>query len=289
MGGALSGLLRLLRYRFLLFAGLLPYALGSSAAFHAERRFDAGLFLVGLGGILLVLVGVEAFNEYFDWRAGTDRVFQLEPVPVTVRTFQVGVIAFSGALLVATLLALRCGMPIIAFSLAGFVGAFLYLGPPLRLAYRGYGEITIACCYGPLMTLGSYYVQTRRIDVLPLLVSLIPGLLLFGIAVLNEIPDYFQDRLVGKRNICVRVGQASTVRLYACVVTVAHVILLAALLSGTLPPLAWAAFVCLPLTWRSTAVAMRASGTPRQLLPAIRLAILQYTGVLLVLIAGCAL
>ncbi|MDP2933798.1 MAG: hypothetical protein Q8N81_06770, partial [bacterium] len=75
----MGGIVQLIRYRFLLLAGLLPYCLGASVAYNDTRRFDAGLFSLGFTGLFFVLAGVEAFNEYFDWQYGTDRVFQLDP------------------------------------------------------------------------------------------------------------------------------------------------------------------------------------------------------------------
>ncbi len=65
----------LVRYRFFLYAGLLPYLLGAAWAFAVEGQFDAAMFWSGLGGVVLAVVGVEAFNEYFDAKMGTDRVF----------------------------------------------------------------------------------------------------------------------------------------------------------------------------------------------------------------------
>ena len=88
--GRLGWLIKLIRYRFLLVAGLLPYALGTALAFHVHQTFDLYFFLVGLLGLFFALLGVEAFNEYFDWQLGTDRVFQLHPKPVTKRTFFLG-------------------------------------------------------------------------------------------------------------------------------------------------------------------------------------------------------
>ena len=197
----------LVRYRFLLFAGLLPYVLGAAIAFYSDGQFSLLLFFIGLISLLFVLIGVEAFNEFFDWRMGTDRVFQLNPKPVTNSTFFIGIAAFFVALIGAIFLTLESGVMVIILSFIGFFAAFSYLGPPLKLAYRGSGEIVIALSYGPFMMLGSYYIQTQRMDFTPLFVSIIPALLLFGISILNEVPDYLQDRLVGKRNICVRVGQ----------------------------------------------------------------------------------
>ena len=73
--------LGMVRYRFFLYAGLLPYLLGAAWAFGIAGRFDAALFWSGLGGVVLSVVGVEAFNEYFDARMGTDRVFNPVDLP----------------------------------------------------------------------------------------------------------------------------------------------------------------------------------------------------------------
>src|SRR6185295_404271 len=58
-------ILSLVRYRFFLYAGLLPYLLGAAWAYAVEGAFDAPAFWCGLAGVVLSVVGVEAFNEYF--------------------------------------------------------------------------------------------------------------------------------------------------------------------------------------------------------------------------------
>src|SRR5262249_51843758 len=86
----------LVRYRFFLYAGLLPYLLGAAWARGMEREFHAGVFWLGFLGIFLSVVGVESFNEYFDARMGTDRVFNPsddEYIPEWM--FWVGVAAFA--------------------------------------------------------------------------------------------------------------------------------------------------------------------------------------------------
>jgi 1,4-dihydroxy-2-naphthoate octaprenyltransferase len=76
----------MVRYRFFLYAGLLPYLLGAAWAYSIAGRFDAALFVSGFLGVVLAVIGVEAFNEYFDARMGTDRVSipDLPPIPVAV-------------------------------------------------------------------------------------------------------------------------------------------------------------------------------------------------------------
>ncbi len=70
--------IKLIRYRFFLFAGLLPYFLGQAVAFNVRGEVNWIHFWLGFLGILFVLVAVELFNEYFDAKEGGDRIFSQE-------------------------------------------------------------------------------------------------------------------------------------------------------------------------------------------------------------------
>ena len=286
MERAFFSLIKLIRYRFLLIAGLFPYGLGTAIAFYVGKRFSLSLFLMGFLITLLALIGVEAFNEYFDWRNGTDRVFQLNPAPVTLTTFLVGITSFLIALIVTILLIKRLGLPILIFYVIGFLSALFYLAPPVKLSYRGLGETVIALSYGPLLVLASYYIQTKRIDVLPLFASMIPASQLFLIAILNQVPDYLQDRLVGKRNICVRIGKKNVLRLYGAITVFFYLIILIGLFSGKFPRLAWLAFTCLPFSLISYAIGMQTYDNPRRFVPTIRYMVINYIIVLGLFITG---
>ncbi|MBV8400192.1 MAG: hypothetical protein JOZ17_15845, partial [Acetobacteraceae bacterium] len=74
-------MLSLVRYRFFLYAGLLPYLLGAAWAWRVTGTVHGATFWSGLGGVVLAVIGVEAFNEYFDARMGTDRVFNPDDLP----------------------------------------------------------------------------------------------------------------------------------------------------------------------------------------------------------------
>lgn len=267
---ALIDLLHLIRYRFLLFAGLLPYCLGAAIAYRSVPAFDIKLFLIGLVGIFFTLVGVEAFNEYFDWVLGSDRVFQPDPKPVTKKKFYIGAAAFTIAFLFAVYLTLRVGAGIAVFAVAGFVAAAGYLGPPLRFAYRGLGEAVIALSYGPAMVLGSYYLQTGQAALLPTVVSAIPAVFLFSIAIINEVPDFLQDSLVGKRNICVRNGRERTVVIYGTMSVVLYITLTLMALAGLLPGACLLILLTLPLAWRNYSIARTKFDIPQEMLGAIR-------------------
>jgi 1,4-dihydroxy-2-naphthoate polyprenyltransferase len=261
----------LVRYRFFLYAGLLPYLLGAAWAYGIERRIDLPLFWSGLAGVVLAVIGVEAFNEYFDSRMGTDRVFNSEDLPpMSDSVLWLGVAAFAGALGVGIYLTIRDGWPILAFAVLGGMAAIFYVAPPIRWAYRGLGETVIALSYGPWMVLGSLYLHTREASLGALCASLVPGFLIMALAVVNAIPDFHQDRLVGKRNLVVRLGRRRGVALYLALAGAGLATVPVGVAAGVFPVSCLATLLALPLLVASGRHALRTYETPRAFVPAIR-------------------
>jgi len=271
LGHRLTRVFTLVRYRFFLFAGLLPYLLGAAWASGMAGTFNVAMFWSGLGGVVLAVIGVEAYNEYFDARMGTDRVFNPHDVPpVTDAVFWIGTAAFAAALAVGVYLTARVGWPVLAFALLGGAAAIFYEAPPIRWSYRGLGEAVIALAYGPWMVLGSLYLHSRDISWCALLASLVPGLLIMALAVVNAIPDFHQDRLVGKRNLVVRLGRERAVWLYLTLAASGLSVVAAGVMLGALPAACLAALLALPLLIASGRCAVRTFETPRQFVPAMR-------------------
>ncbi|HVA67218.1 MAG TPA: prenyltransferase [Elusimicrobiota bacterium] len=279
-----SKLASLVRYRFFLYAGLLPYLLGAAWAYGVERQFNAGIFWLGFLGIFLSVVGVESFNEYFDARMGTDRVFNPsddEYIPEWM--FWLGVGAFAVAATIGFYLAWKGGWPIAVYTLLGGLAAIFYVGPPIRWVYRGLGETAIGLSYGPWMTLGSLELYTHRFSWPALAASLVPGFLITGLAVVNEIPDFYQDRLVGKRNLVVRLGRRNGVFLYAGFAALGLLTPCVGAWAGIFPrwtPLA--ALAGFPLLILSVKHALKTWDSPRNFIPAIKYVVLCYLAATLV-------
>ena len=263
--------LSLVRYRFFLYAGLLPYLLGAAWAYAVEGAFDTAAFWSGLAGVVLSVVGVEAFNEYFDAQMGTDRVFNPEDLPpMSAWVLWLGVAGFAGALAVGVYLTYHGGWPILAFAFLGGLAAIFYVAPPIRWAYRGLGETVIALSYGPWMVLGSLYLHTGRFSWGALWASLVPGLLIMALAVVNAIPDYHQDRLVGQRNLVVRLGRERGVWLYLGLAAAGIGVAIAGVIAGAFPVACLAVAAALPLLVSSGRKAVRTYTSPREFVPAIR-------------------
>jgi 1,4-dihydroxy-2-naphthoate octaprenyltransferase len=276
-GQRLWRIFSLIRYRFFLFAGLLPYLLGAAWAFAFSALFDATLFWMGLGGVALSVVGVEAFNEYFDARMGTDRIFNPADVPpIALAVFWIGVAAFAAALSVGAYLAWRVGWPVIVFALLGGAAAIFYEAPPIRWVYRGLGELMIGLAYGPWMVLGSAYLHTHTLSWGLALASLVPAGLIMALAVVNAIPDFHQDRLVGKRNLVQRVGRERAVALYVGLAAAALAVIPLGMLVAGFPVGSLAALLAIPFVAASGLHARAHASTPRQFLPAMRRMVIAY-------------
>ncbi|MFZ3323493.1 MAG: prenyltransferase [Usitatibacter sp.] len=289
--GALSSplvrVVSLVRYRFFLYAGLLPYLLGAAWAYAIAGRFDPPAFWSGLFGVVLSVIGVEAFNEYFDARMGTDRVFnpaELPPIPVAI--FWLGTVAFACALAMGVYLTVRGGWPILAFAVLGGAAAIFYEAPPIRWSYRGLGELVIALSYGPWMVLGSLYLHTGAIMYDALWASLVPGLLIMSLAVVNAIPDFHQDRLVGKRNLVVRLGRRGGVWLYVMLAAAALVVVALGVAARIFPAGCVAALLATPLLVKSARHAVRTCERPREFIVAIRSVVACYVVAVTLFTAG---
>jgi 1,4-dihydroxy-2-naphthoate polyprenyltransferase len=280
----------LVRYRFFLYAGLLPYLLGAAWAYGIVGVFDAPIFWSGLAGVVLAVIGVEAFNEYFDARMGTDRVFNPDDAPpMSIWVLMLGIAAFAGALAVGTYLSARDGWPILVFAGLGGAAAIFYVAPPVRWAYRGLGELVIGLSYGPWMVLGSLYLHTGTLSWGALLASLVPGLLIMALAVVNAIPDFHQDRLVGKRNLVVRLGRRRAVRLYVALASGGLSVVVFGVIDGAFPMACLAALLALPLLLQSARRARHTFESPRQFVPAIRSIVSCYMLAVLLFTAGIVL
>jgi 1,4-dihydroxy-2-naphthoate octaprenyltransferase len=99
---------------------------------------------------------------------------------------------------------------------------------------------------------------------------LVPGLLIMALAVVNAIPDYHQDRLVGKRNLVVRLGRRRGVWLYLVLAAAGLAAAAGGVIAGVFPLACLAALLALPLLVKSARVGARSYESPRQFVPAIR-------------------
>src|SRR6266571_2469809 len=212
-------------------ATIIPVVLGGVIAWQssAGKLFHWDLFLLTILGASLIHIATNMLNDYFDYKSGNDLMVKHQnPFAGGGRILTAGVISPSKHLAVSlSSLAIGCligfylvfaqGLPMLFWlGLVGVISSYFYVGAPLKLAYRGIGEIIVGLNFGPIMTLGSYYVQTGSWTRLtePLLASLPIGLLITAVLWINEFPDMDADRAVGKKTLVIRLGYLRSIGVF---------------------------------------------------------------------------
>ncbi len=208
-------------------AGAAPVVMGVGLA-AADGVFAPLPALAALIGALLIQVGTNFANDYFDAVKGADTPDREGFTRVTagglidprrVRAAMVGTYAL--AVVVGSYLVVVGGLPILAVGLSGILAGILYTGGPYPYGYYGLGDLFVFVYFGLAAVAGTYYVQAvadAGVGALPLTVpaGTLPGVaLLSGIAagslstailVVNNLRDMETDRAAGKRTLAVVLG-----------------------------------------------------------------------------------
>src|SRR5258706_14782754 len=128
----------------------------------------------------------------------------------------------------------------------------------------------IALSYGPWMVLGSLYLHTRSLSWGAFAASWVPACFIMALAVVNAIPDFHQDRLVGKRNLVVRAGRENAVYLYLGLAGAGLAGVVMGGVARAVTPWALAALAAIVPVVASARCALRQFSSPRHVLPAMR-------------------
>jgi 1,4-dihydroxy-2-naphthoate octaprenyltransferase len=194
-----------------------------------DGPLSIGWLAVTVLGIFFIEVAKNASGEIFDFDSGTDLAVGEEdrsPFSGGKRVLVDGLLTRRQSWAIAAtayLLGAACGLAIVVFrrwevvwlGVAGMALAFFYHAPPFRLSYRGFGEIAVGVTYGPLISIGTYLVQTGSIRPGIILASIPLGLMIVSFLWVCEFPDYLADRKAGKRNLVVRLGRLRASRVFA--------------------------------------------------------------------------
>jgi 1,4-dihydroxy-2-naphthoate octaprenyltransferase len=202
--------------------------------------------------------------------------------------FWCGVVAFAAALAVGIYLAAHIGWPIVVFAFLGGMAAIFYEAPPIRWCYRGLGETVIALSYGPWMVLGSLYLHTRALSWHAFAASLVPGLLIMSLAVVNAIPTITRTCWSAS---AISSSASDAKAAWCCISRSRRQALPVAVvgsLAGWFPMTCLAAALAIPLLVLSALRARSTYTTPRAFVPAIRAVVACYAVAVLLFTLGVA-
>ena len=217
-------------------AAAIPVCVGGALA-HASHAFSLVPWLVCLVFALLIQVGTNYANDYYDFLKGADDERRIGPNRavasgwISPAGMRLGMIlTFAAAFVFGCLLIPYGGWWLLVIGTASIACGVAYTGGPYPLGYNGWGDVFVMLFFGWIATGATFLVQTGSLAVmLPassgslwiLLAGLVPGALATNLLVVNNVRDEPLDREAGKRTLVVRFGRRFGLAEYAVLGVVA--------------------------------------------------------------------
>lgn len=237
-------------------AALSPVIVGIALAL-ADGTFALLPALAALAGSLLIQIGANLANDYFDYVKGADASGRKGPTRVaqsgliSLRDLRIGIgIVFALSALVGVYLILVGGWPILVVGIAALLSALAYTGGPFPLGYHGLGDLFVFIFFGLVAVCGTYYVQAQTLTWKVVAAAIPVGSLTVAILVVNNLRDIDTDQQASKRTLAVLIGPGATRLEYLMLLLLAYATPLVFLLVG------WTSFWVL-LPWLTLALAAR--------------------------------
>jgi len=271
---------RALRLYFVL-PSILPAILGGAMAWAKGHPINLFLFTLVVIGVTVNHFALNMVDDVLDYRhavdlhKGGEKNFFTggsgvlpEGLLKDTQMLTASILFFATTAAIGAYLTYVCGWPVFALGVFGMVSSIFYTAPPIRFGYRGFGELGLLVNFGPVIVMGSYYVQAQSLSIEPLIASFVPGFMMWSMIVINEIPDYETDRRGGKWNLVARFGKKAGAVLYGAGLTIAYGILIFAAGAQMLSPFILLGLVSLPFAIKSFAVMGRHLNDPLAMAPA---------------------
>lgn len=190
-----------------------PVLIGAALAY-ADGQFQWLPALVCFLFAGLMQIAANFINDLFDCLKGTDREDRLGPERACAQgwispgAMKLGIIfTIIPACLIGSILLFYAGWQLILVGLLCVIFAFFYTTGPYPLSYNGWGDALVISFFGFVPVGGTYYVQTLNWTPDVTVASLVCGLIVDTLLVINNYRDREADAQSGKRTIIVRFGE----------------------------------------------------------------------------------
>ena len=199
-----------------------------------QEGFCWWLALIAVLGVLAAHLGMNLADDYFDYkvdmlgdrdrvvrqgfRAMTAKYPYLANGSQTLRStlraiLGFGAVAMAGGAVIVVCrgcvgsLATTTGVwPLLLIVVLTLVLGIFYSAPPLKLGYRGLGELVIGVIFGPLLMMGVYYSATGTLRPDVVMVSIPVGLLVTNILFTHSFIDKKGDEASNKMTLARLIG-----------------------------------------------------------------------------------
>ncbi len=196
---------------------LILYILGIVFAIALNNSFDFLKFIVGLAIATTALLSMSYCNNYYDAEAdqynkptafsgGSGQILHNKKLRTSIKYLSFIFMAFSILLAIIFVLIFSFSIVFLFYVIIGNLLAWFYTAPPLKLVYRGLGEISTMIAIGFMIPGLGYYALAGQLDYL-FLIFIFPFMMFLGAWIINaEIPDLEGDRRGIKKTVIVRKG-----------------------------------------------------------------------------------
>lgn len=194
-------------------AAVAPVLVGTALAERSGGALPAAAAAC-LGFALLIQIGTNFANDYYDFLKGADTAERVGPrravasgliSPKAMRAAMIAV--FAAAFLTGLTLLGYGGWPLLVVGLTSIACGVAYTGGPYPLAYHGLGDVFVFVFFGLVAVGATAFVQTGALGAATWIAGAGIGALATNILVANNYRDVETDAKAGKHTLLVRWGR----------------------------------------------------------------------------------
>ncbi len=273
--GALKAWLILPRFHFIPLTVILV-SLGTAVAAY-DGFLNWGYFFLAMIGSILVHMTVNVINDYHDYVDGIDLNTQRTPfsggsgvLPSNLlrpkQAFWFGTTCILIAMVIGVYFVMVKGWLLFPLLLVAGFSAYFY---NVCLSKRMLGELFAGLNLGPLIVLGSYFVQTGRYSWEAFVASLAPGILTANLLFLNEFPDTEADLKGGRRHFVIAMGKEGARFLFVTLIAASYLCIAIGVVTKMMPVMTLIGLGTMAFGWKAAKGALRYYDDTAHLVPAL--------------------
>ncbi|MFL0166203.1 1,4-dihydroxy-2-naphthoate octaprenyltransferase [Candidatus Clostridium helianthi] len=237
---------------FSLTASAIPVVLGGILALK-EPNFNLGYFIISIIAIVFLQASVNLLNDHDDFINKVDSKESHSSSGVVVEglltlkeVYRSGMLLLILGCLSGLFLAYNVGIMILILGIVGALCGYFYTGKPLMLKYRGLGAPLVFIIFGPLMTLGGYYLQMHKFTLQSFVISIPTALLTTAILHANDIRDINHDKKAGIKTLSISIGYKKAQKVYSSLIILSYISLIIMIIFKYIPYLSLICLITVP-------------------------------------------
>ncbi len=262
-------------------AVIVPSLLGTALAWYRTGKFYWQYFLLATLAVVFINAGTNLTNDYFDHQSRSDdinreatpfsggsRVIQ-ENLISPGRIYRTSLIFFGLAALIGLYLTFARGLLVLVIGILGVLSGYFYTASPIRIGYRGWGELVAGLNCGPLVVAGAYYVQAQTLSLEALFISIPVGLLIAAVLYINEFPDHACDKVAGKNTLIVTMGRERARKGFYSLLLGTYLFIILGTILRIVPWTVIVSLLTFPLAWKAMKIVHSNYSSTQELIPAM--------------------